>query len=57
LGSDLETDNETIFAASQQIFNKQIYEPLLVDAFVDRHVPMEMTGTKMEELCVLHGPS
>jgi hypothetical protein len=26
LGTDLERDNETTFAARQQIFNKQVYE-------------------------------
>jgi hypothetical protein len=30
--------------------------PLPRHAFYDRHVPMEMFGAKMEELCFLGGP-
>jgi hypothetical protein len=30
--------------------------PLFDDAFADRHIPMKVTGAKIEELCFLRGP-
>jgi hypothetical protein len=53
MGSDLETDNETRFAARQQIFSKY-KRPLLGNAFANNHVPTEIGAT--EELCFLRGP-
>jgi hypothetical protein len=41
LGSDLETDNDTTFAASQQIFNKQ-EQTAGARERLDKHVPAAM---------------
>jgi hypothetical protein len=38
---DLETDNETIFVARQQIFKRR---RLLGNDFANKHIPMEIEG-------------
>jgi hypothetical protein len=57
LGSGLEVDNETTFAARQQIFNKQVYTAIARQGLANKHIPMEMIGATIEELCFLCGPS
>jgi hypothetical protein len=43
LGNDGETSNETTSAVRQQILNKQ---PLLSNAFANKHVPTETIGVQ-----------
>jgi hypothetical protein len=45
LGNDLETNNEAIFPARQQILNKYT-QPLLGNVFTNKHIPKEMIGAQ-----------
>jgi hypothetical protein len=50
LGSDLDPNNEQHSLPDNRFSISKYTWPLLGDAFADRHVLIEMTGTTLEEL-------
>jgi hypothetical protein len=51
LSNDRETNNETTSAARQQVLNSKYTQPLLSNAFANKHVPTAMNPqAAIEEL-------